>query len=321
MRSDRTTVSTNPTSVHMTTGSQTGGAVADLASSNNVYKVFSSTGNIIEVYFDGSTISKVPTIKASIELKTSVNNLPIVIKFYDWILSRYAIVGEEGYFSGSTSNVDYTYIIWVASNCRKYVNSLDTWIIDIKVTHTAAFTMSVDWIEVLATSFNLTTVQTLASFNSELIGVYSNLGVRVWKMSNTTVETEITLGTPIATVAIPGGTSTLSNTYVCPATVLVVTDSIVVRVYKQDGGAWTNLVTDIGEPITFMTEDLNTTILNLATWTVYYAFWYDVGADDVRFRWGTAVYNSRITNFTYGVFAKAKAGLHPSKPLAVILNE
>jgi len=59
-----------------------------------------------------------------------------------------------------------------------------------------------------------------------------------------------------------------------------------------------------GSPFIFMTEDLNSA-LSSATWTVYYAFYYNANLDQTFFRFGTTTYNSRIANFTWGAVSKA----------------
>jgi hypothetical protein len=125
-------------------------------------------------------------------------------------------------------------------------------------------------------------------------------GIRVWKRSSAGVETEITGGTPVAVVSRSSDGDGLQNaTWSCPETPLNPTDSIVVRLYIRLGtGAWT-------EEVVFTTEQLGTTILNAATWTVYLytnrTYDRDFDITYAYFRWGASTYNSRIANFTWGV--------------------
>jgi len=94
-----------------------------------------------------------------------------------------------------------------------------------------------------------------------------------------------------------------SATISIPETSLEPTDRIRVIVqYSPDGETWT----DLGG-YEFMTEELNTTILNAATWTVYYVetftstynFIYRRYVNEITF-WFDGDYDSRIENFTYG---------------------
>jgi len=127
-------------------------------------------------------------------------------------------------------------------------------------------------------------------------------GIRVWRRNQTGTEFEITAGTPVAVVSRGvAGQGLQSNTWNCPATNMSTTDAIVVRVYHMwSAGSWVKLAD-------FITEQLGAGLLNATQWTVFYytklAF---VGfpiprATDAWFYWGTAVYNSRITNFTWTV--------------------
>jgi hypothetical protein len=133
-------------------------------------------------------------------------------------------------------------------------------------------------------------------------------GVRVWKTDVDETETEITAGTPVATV-IHAGTSDddgeYSATWACPETALVSTDRIVVRVYSSKAAptSWSLLQT-------FITEQLGASKLDSATWTVYY--WLVLSGTAVLFNYGSSTYPSRITNFTW---TAAAAGL--SIPVAM----
>jgi len=118
-------------------------------------------------------------------------------------------------------------------------------------------------------------------------------GIRVWKISSSGTETEITSGTPVAQVSRSGsGSGMQSNTWSCPETSFNATDALLVRVYvRKGGGAWTNLAE-------FVTIQLKASLLSGGTWTVYYwtSHTYIVFVDtlSVVFRFGTSTNNSRI---------------------------
>lgn len=104
-----------------------------------------------------------------------------------------------------------------------------------------------------------------------------------------------------------------------PPLAMVSTDSIVVRVYQKIGvaGAWSLVQT-------FSTEQLGAQTLDAIVWQVYYYLKIEATTATVNSEYwrDTVVYNSRITNFTWTPAPPtAKSGLHPSKPLAIILNE
>ena len=140
MRSDNYTDIANPSSVGITTGSQTSGVVGDLASSNNVYKVFASgVGNVLDVEFLGACSKDYPILKVTVELKTNINNIAGYIALYDYVAGRYAIAGEEGYYAISTSTSDTQYIIWVL-DARKYRGAPGhQWKIRLYLSHGSAF--------------------------------------------------------------------------------------------------------------------------------------------------------------------------------------
>jgi len=121
-------------------------------------------------------------------------------------------------------------------------------------------------------------------------------GIRVWKRSVAGVETEITSGTPVAQVSRnTKGHGIQTATWNCPGISLTQTDTIIVRVYCKNGGSWTLIAT-------FTTEQLNTTALQEATWTVYYWTQRDYVRTEegwmtiADYRWGTTAYNSHIQN-------------------------
>ncbi|PKN02738.1 hypothetical protein CVU76_01740 [Candidatus Dojkabacteria bacterium HGW-Dojkabacteria-1] len=130
-------------------------------------------------------------------------------------------------------------------------------------------------------------------------------GIRVWKRTSGGVETEITSGSPVATVERSGnGAGTQLGYWSPPPTILNTTDSIVIRVYIQVGtSGWQQG----GTPPVFTTNQLGNTLLGQEEWTVIYyttrtsrttggqAGRYTQG----DFDWGTSTYNSRIENFTH----------------------
>jgi len=131
------------------------------------------------------------------------------------------------------------------------------------------------------------------SYNTSGILSGKRFGIRVWKTDTSETETEITSGSPVATVLHPGTTDDdgeYTATYACPETALLSTDRIVVKVYssKQTPTSWSLIQT-------FITEPLGASKLDSATWTVYY--WLYVSVGSVSFFYGSSAYNSRITNF------------------------
>ncbi|MCJ7422767.1 hypothetical protein MUP01_00655 [Candidatus Bathyarchaeota archaeon] len=120
-------------------------------------------------------------------------------------------------------------------------------------------------------------------------------GIRVWKTDTSEVETEITAGTPVATVIHNGDVGDdgeFDATWACPETVLASTDRIVVRVYSSrvTPTTWQLLQT-------FITEQLGASKMDGATWTVHYCLY--VSGTAVLFHYGSSTYPSRITDFTW----------------------
>jgi hypothetical protein len=143
-------------------------------------------------------------------------------------------------------------------------------------------------------SFNLTQSTVGASYSSGGGGtVYT--GFRAWKRSSAGVETEITVGTATAIVnRAATGAGIQTTTWACPATVMAVTDSLVIRVYQSLATPPTNLAA------TFTTEQLGATSLNAVTWTLnYYTRRAATGSGNDRFYWGSATYNSNIAGISW----------------------
>lgn len=152
---------------------------------------------------------------------------------------------------------------------------------------------------------------------SKLINDYSDppatrayWGIRVWKRASGGAETEISSGSPVALIyRASAGAGIQSSTWACPQTSLASTDSIIVRVYvslwDSGSGFWGWNLLD-----TWQTEQLSTTILNSATWTVYYYAQLSIVSGAPKkwtpmFIFDTSTYNSRIENFVYGEITKS----------------
>lgn len=121
---------------------------------------------------------------------------------------------------------------------------------------------------------------------------YAQIGIRVWKRDSVGTETEITSGTLVAVATWDEGigSAIYSGSWACPQTSLASTDSIVVRVYTA---------VDLPLYDTWQTGQLGVTQLDSATWTVYYYLTYSIQWAILTFKFDTATYNSRITNFSY----------------------
>ena len=111
-----------------------------------------------------------------------------------------------------------------------------------------------------------------------------------------------------AGVTVSGSTTTLYSENVnIPETVLDPTDRIMVIIqYSTDGSTWTSLAS-----ARFITEQLGATLLNSATWTIYYyaaltstySPWTRRWTNTIYFLFGDSTYPSRIEGFTYGEVA------------------
>jgi hypothetical protein len=160
-------------------------------------------------------------------------------------------------------------------------------------TETRYFTTYTQWYKTINVK-NFSTANSV-SYNVSGISLGKRFGIRVWKTDTSETETEITSGSPVATV-IHAGTSDddgeYTATWLCPETALSSTDRIVVRVYssKQTPTSWSLIQT-------FITEPLGANKLNSGTWTVYY--WLYVSVGSVSFFYGSSAYNSRLTNFVW----------------------
>jgi hypothetical protein len=132
----------------------------------------------------------------------------------------------------------------------------------------------------------------------------ANFGIRVWKRSSGEIETEITSGSPVATISVYKNTGYYYASWSHSAISLNPSDSIIVRVYGKVNAGYGD--TNWKELATFSTSQLGINSFPSSTWTVYYyirfAYEYDrhSGFDywyRYYFHWGTTSKNSRIENF------------------------
>jgi len=132
----------------------------------------------------------------------------------------------------------------------------------------------------------------------------ASFGIRVWKRSSSGVETEITSGSPVATISVYKNTGYCYASWSHSAISLNPSDSIVVRVYGKVSAGYGD--TNWKLLATFSTSQLGINSFPSSTWTVYYyirfAYEYDrhSGFDywyRYYFHWGTTSKNSRIENF------------------------
>lgn len=157
---------------------------------------------------------------------------------------------------------------------------------------------------VLGTANSTTFCSHLGTKSGNQVAAGMSIGIRVWKRSSGSVETEITGGAPVAVYTRNTETfgTTVSATYACPLTALVATDSIVVRVYRRFAAdAWVLLTT-------FQTEQLGAQSVDVNTWTVYYGigFFFDDPIDThIEFYHGISYYVSRAEGFKWTAAALA----------------
>lgn len=136
-------------------------------------------------------------------------------------------------------------------------------------------------------------------------------GFRVWKRNAAGVETEISAGTPIAVVSRSvDGAGLQYGVWICPATSLVATDNIVIRLYMKFGALdWEEAIFPDYPlpPLPWLTEQLGAISLDAATWQIWYytARLWDEGENITYgdFWYGTSTYNSRIVGFTWSTGA------------------
>jgi len=137
------------------------------------------------------------------------------------------------------------------------------------------------------------------------------MGIRVYVLHSGGTKTELTAGTPVAQANINPGVSpgASGGSWNCPQTTLATTDAILIEVWGIcNGVGWGPYSWQLFA--TFVTEQLNTTSLNAATWSVtYYGYvrntWSkSLGAyTTVCYFYWDGSYPSRIDNFSWGVVA------------------
>jgi len=108
----------------------------------------------------------------------------------------------------------------------------------------------------------------------------------------------------------PNTTVVLSSTLNVPQTALTPTDAILVEVQYSTNGVTFAGLSSVLQGADWITEQLNTSVLNAATWTVYYDLSYSSEYNPATRRYTNYLdfrydgdYASRIENFTYGVVA------------------
>lgn len=152
------------------------------------------------------------------------------------------------------------------------------------------------------------------------------MGIKVWKVALDGTKTLLSGLDPVAAAYVDsdGNWKYISGTWSCPETVLVATDAIYVEIWYK----WSATGTWIWTDDSWITEQLGTTILNVATWTVYYSVnWIYTSPKsycDTLYDYDDALCGRvRIENFTYGEAAapKIKAGLNVAQALDIILGD
>ena len=144
-----------------------------------------------------------------------------------------------------------------------------------------------------------------ASMQVEL-GDYSlQWGVRVFKVSEAGVRTEITTGVSAIVERTVNGYGMQFANFLCPGTELSSKDAIKVDVYVKFGTL--DWAATGGR---FITTQLPPLFLHSVTWTVWYFTerWTAGGFTWATFAWGNVgLENARIENFTYTVRYRLKS--------------
>jgi hypothetical protein len=296
---------TYPSGYNIISGSLASGSLANLQASDNVYMVFNSalagSNQVVEVEFLGSISGHLPFVQVAVEGKGSISvNLEIAI--YNYETGAYESIGTM-FYSGSFETTDSTKYLYNLLGNKKYRDANGNWKVKVKAWTTGSpppsFQLSLDYLCFRSVCFQLGTTQTTTAAGNDIYVDGLTVGIRVFGIKSDESEEEIgTPGTLKATVIGPSRTVTLSATWNCPQTVNYV--AFLVIVYRETEPMETADLRAGGLPLAFMTEDLNSALAS-ATWTVYYAFYYNVAYDETYFRFGSATYNSRIANFTWGV--------------------
>jgi hypothetical protein len=157
-------------------------------------------------------------------------------------------------------------------------------------------------------AFGLLTTNTTSGDDS--VWSYTYIGIRVWIQHSDGSYTEVTSGTPVAQCnpnPLPTGTSHYSETWACPQTSMVSTDSVLVRVYGYSSPTWTELTDVNGYECDFQTGRLGASQLNSATWTVIYYFYHITYPAASYFEWGSSSFPTQIQNFGWTAYVPSYA--------------
>lgn len=113
--------------------------------------------------------------------------------------------------------------------------------------------------------------------------------------------TEVQIGSNVAPVSRNAtGQGIQSNTFVCPETVLLTTDAVVIR-EKITNNLFQTLGSATGP---FITEQLGAVLLSNVTWTIYRYTTHELDPSEGNvstLQFDTATFNTRIENFTWNV--------------------
>jgi len=142
------------------------------------------------------------------------------------------------------------------------------------------------------------------------------LGIKVYTYTAAGVKTCISGANCVAVAFITTTLGERDGTWTPPQTPLNNTDRIIVEVYNCDAYGQNGVLM-----ASFITEQIGATQLDAVLWTVHYWCRAFPDIDTDSFYFGHPTRNSRITNFSWSIPPKVKAGLHPSKPLSVICSD
>jgi len=165
--------------------------------------------------------------------------------------------------------------------------------------------------KILGTSKSGTAGMEYVTWQTTTVPAQAWVRIVVYKVASGGTQTQIAVGA-VATIA-GNTTAVVSATINIPQTALQPTDAILVEVqYSTDGTTFAGL-SSVLLGADWITEQLGTTILNAATWTVYYDLSFSSTynpstrryTNELDFRYD-GTYASRIENFTWGVVAVAK---------------
>jgi hypothetical protein len=298
---------TFPSSYNIVSGSLASGSLANLQASDDVYMVFNSalvgSNQVVEVEFLGSISGHLPFVQVAVEGKGSVG-VYLQIAVYNYENGAYESAGTM-FYDGSFTTSDSTKYLYNLLGNKKYRDANGNWKVKVKAWTTGSpppsFQLSLDYLCFRSVCFQLGTTQTTVAAGNDTYVDGLTVGIRVFGIKTDESEEEIgTAETLKATVTGPSATVTLSATWNCPATANYIAFLVIVYRISASDFMRTAALDAGGLPLAFMTEDLNSALAS-ATWTVYYAFYYNAALDQTFFRFGTTTYNSRIVNFTWGI--------------------